>query len=106
MIYRSRSLIDATSLADHLRSLGFDARLAVENPQGYFGDLPTTDFVHEVMATNFDAKNLKDAVLEWERLRHDLKAAATQPYCYHCGMPVLKSAMTCVHCGEALVDGD
>lgn len=90
------------SLADYLRSLDFDARLAVENPQGYFGELPVTDFVHEVMATNFDAEVLKCAVLEWERIQRDQKVAAKKPYCYHCGLPVLESAVSCVNCGESL----
>lgn len=102
VIYRTRSLSDAKGLVSHLIAHRFDARLAVENPMGYFGGLPVSDFVHEVMARNFDRELLTKTVMEWELLGSELKIAATEPYCYHCGVTVAVSAICCSACGGAL----
>ena len=106
VIYRTRSLADANSLADDLTARGIQARIAIEKPHGHFGELPVTDFVHEVMAVDFDTTEVKNYVLAWEQNKRDLQSAANEPYCYYCGEQLNGDPSICSACGELLHNAD
>jgi hypothetical protein len=106
IVYRTRSLDEAKNLATYLTQRGINARLAVENPHGYFGEIPVTDFVHEVMAVDYGTEAIRKHITQWERIRRDLRLASESPYCYHCGQSLSAQTAICPECGQPLRDAD
>lgn len=102
VVYRTRSLDEAKNLAAYLAQRGVNARLAIENPHGYFGEIPVTDFVHEVLAVDYDMKEIKQHITAWERLTRDLRLASKSPYCYHCGQSLSSQTDACPACGQSI----
>ena len=103
VVYRGYDFLAVERLAEYLRNVGVEARVAVANPQCSV-TIPTIQTYHEVLATHFDDTQMKELIIQWTAGTTDCEPRpdASDLFCFHCGEVLSTQAAICPACHASL----
>ncbi|MCM2375219.1 hypothetical protein [Aporhodopirellula aestuarii] len=104
VVYRGLDFATVEHLTDYLRENGVHARVSVPDPQ-CAQVIPMFETHHEILATNFDAENVRELIEKWKagaRGGSLPQSRETDLYCYHCGESLASDLPICPACKATL----
>jgi hypothetical protein len=101
-VFDAWNSIQAQLLEAELLAAGVKARVASTAIEALAGKVPYQDASCPVWVAAEDETLALEVVRAFERRWAEQKAAAAEPFCYHCGGAVSAGVTSCPHCQGAL----